>query len=49
MAARLSEGDLAIEKAWTDSSKDPSVVMQLVTDPGLRDDLARAITSSGNV
>ena len=49
VAARLSEGDLAIEKAWTDSSKDPSVVMQLMTDPGLRDDLARAITSSGNV
>ena len=49
VAERLYADRAAIDKAWTDSSRDPSTAMRLVTDPGLRDDLARAMSSNGNV
>ena len=49
VAERLYANRATIDKAWTDSSRDPSVAMRLVTDPGLRDDLARAMSSNGNV
>ena len=49
VAERLYANRATIDAVWTASSRDPSVAMRLVTDPSLRDDLARAMSSNGNV